>query len=559
MRNRPMPPRCVPNQARSVHRHRFRTLAAILATAALAACGVEEAPIDEPTADDPQELAVELGSVDFPTSCSTDAQPSLDHGLLMLHHMMYPQAEASFNEAVRVEDACVMGHWGVAMSRFQPFWGSAELASGREAAQRAAQLEAPTERERLYVQAALAFFEDPDAAYAERIRAWETAMETLHAAYPDDPEAATLFALAHLSTDPGNGDRQARAREIVQEVHREMPQHPGAIHYAIHVHDVDALADDGISFAEAYEELAPTIPHALHMPSHIYVRTGEWDEVVDWNRRSADAALDHPAGEYISLHYAHALDYLMYGYLQQGDDDRAREVRDELLAREGYEPHLASAYAMAAIPARWHVERRDWEGAARVEPRVPEGFAWDEYPAAEAISWYARGLGAARIGDLEGADEAAERLREFENRLDERGQAHWTRQVGVQRRSVEAWQALAEGRADEAVALMREAAAAEDALEKHPITPGELQPAFELLGDLLMELNRPGDALQAYESSLDTWPRRYHTLLGAARAADTMGNEETALAYYRELAELASDAHPDRTGAAEARERIGGS
>ncbi len=502
--------------------------------------------------------ADELGEVHFPTSCSEAAQSELDHGLLMLHHMMYPQAREAFEAASRSEPDCAMAHWGIAMSRFQPFWGSAEIEAGRAAALEAVRLEPPTERERLHARAALAFFEAPEASYGERIRAWEAALAELHEAFPDDLEAATLFSLAHLSVDPADRGRQDRAGDILERAYRAMPEHPGAIHYAIHVHDVDALADDGVRFARAYEDLAPSIPHALHMPSHIYVRTGSWEEVIDWNRRSADAALEYPAGDYLSLHYPHALDYLMYGHLQKGQDEAAREVRDELLAREGYEPHLASAYALAAIPARWYVERRDWEGAAALEPRTPPEFDWDAYPAAEAMTWFARGLGAAKTGAADEAAEAEARLLALEARLREAGDGYWARRGEVQRRSVAAWRALAEGDEARAVEEMTAAAELEGGMEKHAITPGELQPAHELLGDLLVEVGRPAEALEAYERSLETWPRRYHTLLGAARAAEAAGLEERAVAHYRALAELAASADSDREGAREARERVRG-
>jgi tetratricopeptide (TPR) repeat protein len=522
----------------------------VLGALALLACEAEAPPPTE--GPDP-----ELGVVAFPTSCSEAAQPHLERGLLMLHHMMYPQAEQAFGEAAVEEEGCVMAHWGLAMAQFQPFWGSADVEAGRAHAERAETLEPPTQREDLYVRAALAFFEEPEAGYSDRLRSWEAAMEELHDTYPEDPEAATLFALAHISVDPADPDRLARAGSIVEDVHTDQPDHPGAVHYAIHVHDVDALADEGVRFARAYEELAPTIPHALHMPSHIYVRTGSWDEVIDWNRRSADAALEHPAGEYISLHYPHALDYLMYGYLQRGEDEEAHAILEELRSREGYEPHLASGYALAAIPGRWHIERRDWAGVAGLEPREPAGFAWERYPAAEAITWFARGLGSARSGDVDGAREAREQLSEIEAALREAGDRYWAQRAEIQRRSVAAWEALAAGDRESAESEMRAAAELEGSMEKHPITPGELQPAYELLGDLLLEVGRPAEALEAYEESLEMWPRRYHTLLGAARAADAQGEEAVARGYYEELLDLAAGANPDREGLVEARERVG--
>ncbi len=521
----------------------------------LAACQAEDAPVSDP---DPAEGAVpELGAVEFTTSCSPQVEARLEEGLLLLHHMMYAQAQEAFLEAVAVEEECAMAHWGVAMARFQPLWGSADVEGGREPAERAVALDPPTERERAYARSALAFYEDPDAGLSERIERWEAAMEELYELVPEDLEAASLYALAHLAVDPADPDRQERAIGILDRVHEELPEHPGAIHYGIHAHDVDARAEAGVRFAAAYQDIAPTVPHALHMPSHIYVRIGDWDAVIDWNRRSADAALEAPVNGYISHHHPHALDYLMYGYLQRGEDEAAREVLEELRSREGYQPTFISGYALGAIPARWHVERRDWDGASELEPRLPEDFPWDDFPAAEAMTHVARGLGAARTGDASAARASAERLGELELRARDRQDAYWGDWIAVQRRSVAAWAAFAEGDVEGAVEEMRTAAELEEAMEKHPITPGDLQPAYELLGDLLLEAGRPGEALEAYQTSLETWPNRYHTLLGAARVADEIGDDEAASRYYGELAELAGDAAPEREGAAEARERAG--
>ncbi len=520
---------------------------------AVALVALSCAPADGPPDAQAGTQEVALGSVDFPTSCGPEAQEQIEQGVALLHHMMYSGAEGAFSAAARAEEECAMAHWGVAMAHFQPFWGEADVEGGRPHAEWAVELEPPTERERGYARAALAFFEGENVSFSERVRRWEAAMQELHQAFPDDQEAATLYALAHLSVAPADPAHQDRAARILGEVHEDEPEHPGAVHYSIHVHDVEGRASDGVQFARAYDDIAPSIPHALHMPSHIYVRLGEWDEVIRWNRESADAALEHPAGDLISLHYPHALDYLMYGFLQKGEDERAREVLEELRAADAIQPSLATAYALAAIPARWHVERRDWRGAAELEPRVPASFPWDNFPGAEAIAWFARGLGSARSGDAEGARSALERLEELEAAATERDDTYWARQIGVQRQGVSAWLAMAEGRTEDAVREMTAAAEAAQQTEKHPVTPGALQPAHELLGDLLLELDRPGEALAAYERSLETWPRRYWSLLGAARAAERHGDAANAGRHYRELAELAEDAAEDREGVTEAR------
>ena len=517
--------------------------AVVVGVAALAGCA-------EPPSEEASEPA--LGTVDFPTSCSAAVQPDLERGLALLHHMMYEQARDVFEAATRRESDCAMAYWGLAMSRFQPLWGSAQVDEGRGPARRAVALDAPTERERAYARAAHAFFEGEDLRLNERIRSWEAAMEALHRAHPGDPEAQSLYGLAVLAVDPADRTRQDRAASLLRAVHETMPRHPGAIHYSIHVHDVEGRAEAGREFARVYDQIAPSVPHALHMPSHIYVRLGEWDKVIDWNIRSAKAALEHPAGDHISLHYPHAMDYLMYGYLQRGQDRQAEGVLEELRSREGYQPAFPSAYALAAIPARWHIERRDWAGAAALLPGSPEAFPWDRFPAAEAMTRFARGLGAARSGDPDAATVAEDRLRELEEAARSADDTYWADRIRVQRLSVAAWRALARDSTERAVRLMDEAASLASGMEKSPITPGNLQPARELLGDLLLEADRPAEALRAYTRSLETWPRRYHSLLGAARAAEQTDGEDPG-PYYRALVELAADAPVERDGVREAR------
>jgi tetratricopeptide (TPR) repeat protein len=499
----------------------------------------------------------DLGNVDFPTSCSEAVQEDLERGVALLHHMTYVEARATFQKTTEQEPDCAMAHWGLAMSYFQPFWGEHDVAGGRPAAERAVELEAPTERERHYASAVQAYYAASDASLGERVRSWESAMAELHHAFPEDQEAAAFYALAHLSTAPTDPAVQERSSALLEVVLEEEPEHPGAIHYSIHAHDVDARAEGGVTHARAYEEVAPSNPHALHMPSHIYVRIAEWEEVIEWNRRSADAALELPDGDGLSLHYAHALDYLMYGHLQRAQDDEAQVVLQELREGERYQPAFGAAYALAAVPARWYVERRDWEGAADLEPRMPAAFPWDEFPESEAMSHYARGLGAARTGDLDGARASLDRLHELEEASRQAwDDDYWARQIQVKQDAITAWIAMAEGRTEEAVQAMAQAAELHDRMEKHGVTPGDLQPAQELLGDLLMELDRPAGALEAYENSLEDWPGRYHTLLGAARAAEALGQEEDALAYYAELAERTADTEVEREGVAEALDRV---
>ena len=530
---------------------RCRALPILAFLLAVAACGPDAH--GELSATDEHDL----GNVHFPTSCSDAVQEDLERGVALLHHMTYVEAQAIFREAVEEEPGCAMSHWGLAMAHFQPFWGEEDVEAGRPAAERAVELEAPTERERQYARAVYAYYEAPDATRLERVRSWEQAMEALHRAFPEDQEAAAFYALAHLSTAPGDPAVQEHTITLLEGVLDGEPEHPGAIHYAIHAHDVDARAEEGTVHARAYEDIAPANPHALHMPSHIYVRLGAWDEVIQWNRRSADAALELPSDDGLSLHYAHALDYLIYGYLQRGEDEAAEAVLQELREEERYQPAFGSAYALAAVPARWHVERRDWAGAAELEPREPGAFPWDDFPESEAMTHFARGLGAARTGDLEGARASLDRLEELEEASREAwGDDYWAGQIQVKQDAIAAWMAKAEDRTQEAVRLMSQAAERHDEMEKHGVTPGDLQPAQELLGDLLMELDRPAEALEAYERSLETWVGRYHTVLGAARAAAELGHDEEARDYYAELVELTEETDSDREGVAEALDRI---
>jgi tetratricopeptide (TPR) repeat protein len=283
------------------------------------------------------------------------------------------------------------------------------------------------------------------------------------------------------------------------------------------------------------------------MPSHIYVRLGDWDEVIEWNEASAQAALEFPVGEYVSHHHAHALDYLMYAHLQRGNDDAARAVLDELRERENYQPTFISGYALAAMPARWAVERRAWDEAAALPEREPSAFPWDRFPGAEAMTYYARGLGSARTGDIAGATAALERLVELNGRAEQAGDPYWANQIEVQRLSVAAWIAHAEGDGSGAERHMRAAAELAATMEKDPTTPGDLQPPYELLGDLLLALERPEEALAAYDTSLETWPARFNSLAGAAGAAEKAGDMDRAASYHQALRELAPDG-VDRPG-----------
>jgi tetratricopeptide (TPR) repeat protein len=533
----------------------LRPAALLLVALAVTAC--------DPRDPEPEAPPRDLGMVDFPTSCSEDAQGLLDQGLILLHHMKYVQAEDTFELAVQLEEDCAMAHWGLAMTQFHPLWpgdpSPTRLLTGREAVERGLQFER-TEREDGLLQALSRFYEGIEVPYQVRLERWEMSMAELNEAFPRDPEVATLYALSHLAVNPQDEFRQRRAAAILRPVHEEMPFHPGAIHYSIHAHDSEEMAEDGIPFVEAYEEILPEAPHALHTASRPFLRLGDWDGVIEWNRRAADTALEEPRAPLVSHHFPHALDHLIYAYLQTGQDRDAEGVLEELRRFDAFQPTFMSAYALAAIPARWHLERRDWEGATELEPRVPADFPWDEFPAAEAMTHMVRGIGWVWAGDLEEARASMDRLEVLESREREADNPYWADRVRVQRESVEAWVRLAEGEAAEAIDIMNNAAQLEEELPRPPVVLGALPPAHELLGDLIRSAEIAGEwraALQAYESALLIWPRRWHSLMGAAQTADLLAEHELADRLFGELGELAEDADPDRMD--EIREfRVGG-
>ncbi len=505
-----------------------------------------------------------LGTVDFRVSCAEATQPAFDRALSFMHHMMYEQARSAFEQIAATDPECAMAYWGIATTRFQPLWATRpsadELERGWNEIQKARELEPATERERKLVTATEAFFRDPEAAgWWPRIERWAEGMEAAYRANPDDHDTAALFALSRLALSPVADDRgplHDEAEAVLREIYDQASTHPGAIHYTIHATDADGRGDRALDMVESYGDIAPRMPHALHMPTHIYVRLGKWPEVIDWNRRSADAALKHPVGDAVSHHYPHATDYILYAYLQRGEDDRAQEVLEETLGKDNYQRSFISAFHLAAMPARYAVERRQWEEAAAMEPRSPDYLPWDGALWAEGMTWLARGLGALHTGDLDGAREAEERLSALRDDAKAAGEGAFATYIEIDRLILAGWIAREEDRPEEAVGLIREAAELEGTVEKHPVTPGALLPPYEALGDLLLDLDRPTEALEAYEASNEVWPGRFNTLLGAARAAAAAGDEEAARDWYAELLEVAESS--DRAAVSEAEQHLEG-
>ncbi len=523
------PPRTVPPRSAGA--------AALLPLCFLVACtGPEEseASTDRTAHGDAAEHP--QGAVHADISCSPAAQAHFEEGLTHLHHMMYEQARPEFRQASEADPSCAMAHWGIAMTSFQPLWHPTSddgLERGQEAVRRAQALGATTDREARYLEAVGAFFTDPDPAeesrpadHRARLEAWESAQRALHEAHPDDVDAAALYALAQVAhamalyspAETPDRSRQIRAGELLERYFRDHPEHPGLHHYLIHAYDTPDLAYRAEDVARRYDALAPETTHALHMPSHIFVRLGEWEETVALNTRSAEAALGHPVNGLTSMHHAHALDYMMYGYLQKGNEAGARETLERVEGIERSEGTFAAAYGMAAARARYVLERGDWEAAARLAPRTPDALAWEAHPAAEALIHYARGLGAARTGDLDQAVSERARLDEAVRTLREGGDTYWAAMTEALGKGVEGWILHERGETDRALALLEDAADLEESMDKHPITPGEIFPVRELLGELLLQEGRAEEARRAFEISLARTPDRRNALMGVERA-----------------------------------------
>ncbi|HJR15877.1 MAG TPA: tetratricopeptide repeat protein [Gemmatimonadales bacterium] len=504
-----------------------------------------------------------LGTVNFPVSCSEQAQIQFNHAVALLHHMTYPGAREAFQQVAKTDSRCAMAHWGIAMTLFQPLWPtrptSDELRRGWEAAQNARALDPPTRRERLLVDAAAAFFGEPESPdYWQRIRRWEKAMESAYTAFPGDTEVAVFYALAHLSAAPPDSTSQAnseRAAGLLLAVYQRNPDHPGAMHYLVHANDAPARERKSLEITRKYETLAPRNPHALHMPTHIYTRLGEWKAVISGNMRAAAAALEQPAGDrsqFVWDEFPHAIEYLVYAHLQMGSDEQAAAQLKRLHGTARLQPTFKTAYHLASTRARYALERHAWREAMSLVPREPASLNWNRFTWPEAVTWFARGLGAAHQRNVERVRLAAAHLDSLETAAGTAGEALFARNIQILRLGVRAWLAHAQQDTVTSVALMRKAAELEAATPKHAVTPAPTMPAYELLGDLLLEQGNAAEALAAYRRSLDLYPRRFNSLLGAARAARRSGDFTRARTLYQELLALAAGA-TKRSGVKEAR------
>lgn len=460
-----------------------------------------------------------LGTVEFPVSCTAGAQESFTRGVALLHSFTYEESEEAFRDAAEGDPRCAMAHWGLAMTEYHQLWepypGPAELQRGSAEIQKARELKPGTPRERDYAEALGVFYDHWEQhSHAARAKAYRDAMRGVHERNPKDQEAAIFYALALVATaapeDKTYGN-QRKAAAILEPVFAAHPDHPGVAHYLIHAYDNSALAPQGVAAARSYSKIAPGLPHALHMPSHIFIRLGLWEDSIASNIAAVAAARKHgDQGEEF-----HALDYLTYAYLQLGRNADADKIKESLPAPSNVKPSFAFKinYATAAIRARCALEQQHWTEAESLlaDPGVE--------PQVAAISHWAAALGAAHTGNLQAARRETEAVRRLSGELKDKGDAYWAEQVAIQGEEAGGWLAFAELRTNDALRLLRMAADHEDGAEKHPVTPGAVRPARELLGDLLMEMHQPKEALVAYQKVLAVAPGRRNAVGGAAEAA----------------------------------------
>ena len=500
--------------------------------------------------------AEKLGKVHFAVSCLPATQPQFDRAVAMLHSFWYPPGFDAFTEVTKSDPGCAVGYRGMARSRrANPLVGAPSpqvLKDGLEAAEKAKLADAKTQRERDYIAAIETDYQDSEKLdFRSRVLAYEKAMEQVYLRYPEDSEAAVFYALAMneaitvLPADP-NFTRQLKAGAILEKVLAANPEHPGALHYLIQTYDCPELADRGLAAARQYDRVAPSTPHALHMPSHVYSMLGMWQESI----RSNQAALSAAKG------YVHALDFMVYAYLQLAQDTEAKSGVERNMELQKTQGALGTANptgavlvgytALSAIPARYAIERGAWAEAARLQPLRST-------PVADSITYFARAMGCVRSGDLAAARKNIEQLQQIEESLLHVKDEYWAQQVQIQRNAAAAWVAHGEGKKEAALKLMRTAVELEDGSEKHVAMENLLWPMRELLGDLLLEVNEPALALREYEASLQSARNRYRGFYGAAKAAQGSRDLEKARTYYEKLVALCSNADTQRPELAEAK------
>lgn len=493
----------------------------------------------------------QFGKVHFQTSCNEVAQRRFDRGMRYQHSFWYGPAREIFEETLKADPECAIAYWGIALSLLSnPHFPAPKenVVEGLAALQKAKTVGAKSERERDYIDALLAFYSgDEKTTFGQRVQAYLKAAEAVAARYPDDDEAQIAYAITlNVAASPNDKTyaNQLKGTAILEPIFKRQPRHPGVAHYLIHLYDYPPIAEKGLDAAMRYAEIAPAAPHALHMPSHIFTRVGYWKESIAANSRSAKAAREGK-----EFHeQLHAEDYMVYALLQLAQDKEARAVIEDMIATKGYPANYRTGfYAIAASQARYVVERGDWKGAAALKVE-PTRFAY-----VDAITHFARALGAARSGEPDAAQADIAKLAELRDRLRQDKDAYWAEIVDIQRQVAAAWLLNAQSKHAEALDAMRTAADAEDKTEKSVVTPGPLAPARELYGTMLLERGMAAEALAAFEATLRKEPNRFGATIGAAQAADRAGDPAKARQYYAKVLELAGNGDPSRQELAAAR------
>jgi hypothetical protein len=500
-----------------------------------------------------QHAGEKLGTVNFETSCKAETRADFNRAVALLHSFEYRPAAETFSKVLAADPGCAIAYWGIALCQWgNPFAGIKTgplLERGRDAAQKGLTTGSPTPRERAYIAAVYELYKDAaTTSHRDRTIAYSKAMDAVRNANPNDTEAKIFYALAlnqtALATDKSY-KVQLEAAGILEPLWQQLPNHPGLPHYIIHAYDHPPLAPKALNAAQKYASIAPSAPHALHMPSHTFTRVGYWKESVETNIKSEQTALQQNViGEAL-----HAMDYQAYAYLQMAQDAKAKAVLDrvaptvaklDLNAMGGAAPPVAGVYASNAIAARYALERGMWAEAAALQAQA------SPFPHVDAITHYARALGAARAGKAASARPDIDKLAVLRDALAAAKDAYWSEQVDIQRQIAIAWVAFAEGRKDEGLLLMRKAAEAEDGTDKAAISPGPIAPARELLGEMLLEAGQPKEALVAFEATMQKEPNRFRGAYGAARAAEAAGNRTLAAKYYKQVLTIAQGADSKR-------------
>jgi len=545
--------------------YRPAVLVVTLASSLLAVRDVKSA-----TGPEPGDLRA-AGKVEFPISCASSVQSEFSRGVALLHSFFYEEARRVFTSVAERDPKCAMAQWGIAMTWWHPIWTPPtpnEMSAGKAAIEKAMAMKGVTDRERGFITALNVYYNTPDSSAAapvgqschgpvgprDRVVAYEKAMRELRDKYPDDFEVQTFYAFAVLATGYATPNdtslsKQLEAASILEKLWKQNANHPGVVHYLIHSYDYPQFAKRGLTAAQTYDSIAPWVPHALHMPSHIFTRLGMWDESIAANRASAEASRAYAAMRHRDATEAeelHALDYMAYSYLQEAQDTEAKKIVDVAAKVRKTNPELEfiAAYALAAIPTRYAFERNDWAAAATLP--IPDLPHWSTFPFLEALIEYGHALGYAHTGDLDGARKAISRMQQLHDATKDPKFDYFKRHLDLQMQAASAWVTAAEGNKSEAIEMLRRAADAEDVLGKHPVSPGAFVPIREQLGNLLLQIGQPKQAQAEFEAALKIYPGRFKGLYGAAQAAELTGDNEKASRYYTKLAAQTSKAGGSR-------------